>query len=226
MITDANEYYKFLASIQYYKNTDLEYDQTIPKSEKIFSIDLDSRQIEEPNLAHVTSDHRAEVLYFKMPRFYDNMDLARTTGIIQYINANNESRLYLIPCYDITTYSIIDKEEGIDEPMIVFPWVVEDGVTEKAGQVQFSMMFYIMDTDGKNMLYNLNTLPCTLTVQEGLATNQSVSSDLENIDDEKYFDYLKNNFNLDEASYPANLVEMMAGYAKAASENKLTWMVL
>lgn len=226
MITAPKEYYQYLAKIQYYKDTYLEDSQIVPRSEKIFEINLDTRTIEIPNLVHVASDHRAEILYFKMPRFYDSMDLARTTGVIQYVNANNESRLYMIPFYDTVTYCESDEDGKIGNPMIIFPWAIEDGVTAKHGKVQFSMLFYIMDTDGENMVYALNTLPAELMVEDSLDTTYKVSNDMINIADEEFYDYLREQFGVDRDNYPANLVEKMAWYAKQASEKKITWMVI
>lgn len=165
MITSAEEYWSMLYRIQSENAPDLAL--LLPRSEKIFNIDLESRKIEAPEFLSVETDHRAETIYFKCPRFYDTMDLATTTCIIQYINAAGEARLYVVPFYDVQTFSKYDPETGVDEPMMLFPWLIEGDATKAAGTVKYAIRFYKMN--GNTLLtYNLNTLVSESKVLHGM----------------------------------------------------------
>ena len=48
----------------------------LPADEQIFNIDLDTRTVDAPDILSVQFDHNAEIVYFRCPRYYDNMDLA------------------------------------------------------------------------------------------------------------------------------------------------------
>ena len=72
--------------------------------------------------------------------------------IIQYINADNEKRIYPVPYYDTLTHK--DK--------IIFPWVLNYSATKKSGNLNYMITFYKIEKDSNNLLYNLNTLPASL----------------------------------------------------------------
>ena len=49
----------------------------IPADEYIYEIDLNKREIEAPEFLSVTSEHNAEILWFKANRFFDNIYFSR-----------------------------------------------------------------------------------------------------------------------------------------------------
>ena len=100
-----------------------------PKYEPIIDVDLDTRTISTPEFLSVNSDHRSETVYFKCARYYNDIDLSQMCGIIQYINAAGEGRVYPIPFYDLDTCSSEER------PMMLFPWCIEGEATKKAGDV-------------------------------------------------------------------------------------------
>ena len=106
MIVSMDEYYKYLAYIQANNRPTI---AVLPSTEKVYDIDLKTRQIETPEYLSVEHDHKSETVYFKVDRFYDYMDLAQTTCIIQYIAADQKARIYVVPFFDITTYVKEDK---------------------------------------------------------------------------------------------------------------------
>jgi hypothetical protein len=203
MITTAEEYYKLLYKIQDENAPSLAV--LLPSTETIYDIDLATRKINAPEFLSVETDHRSEIIYFKVPRYYDNIDLTNTTCVIQYINAAGEGRVYAVPFYDVDTYSTLNPEAGIDEPMILFPWVIEGSATKAAGDVTFTIRFYTLDSTAKFLTYNLNTLPATSKVLHGM---------------DEGTDYDSNSDTL------ADYVEQVAYYAKVASEKDLYWIDL
>lgn len=212
MITSADEFYAMLYRIQTENAPDLAL--LLPREEKTLTINLESRTIEAPEFLSVETDHRAETIYFKCPRFYDTMDLATTTCVIQYINAAGEGRLYVVPFYDVQTLSRYDPENGVDEPMLLFPWLIEGEATKAAGEVKFAIRFYKMN--GTNILtYNLNTLVAKSKVLHGMDESEvykALSDDAQEIEAD--------------ANFLQSYLDQIQEYARIASERDLYWIVL
>lgn len=165
MIATAEDYYKYLAYIQSYNQPTI---AILPSAEKIYNIDLKTRQIETPEYLSVEHDHKSETVYFKVDRFFDYMDLSQTVCIIQYITADNKARIYNVPFYDIATYAHEDK--------MLIPWCIDGGATATAGTVQYSIRFYKVDDIGQQFIYNLNTQPTSSKVLYGMEV-QEMNSD-------------------------------------------------
>ena len=157
MITNANEYYQELYRIQDH-NFPLKA-VLVPSDERIYNVDLSTRKVEAPEYLSVQTDHKAEVIYFRVDRYFDYMDLAEIPCVIQYINALGEPH-YAVPSY-IDAYT----EKGEDKLLI--PWVIDGAATKAAGDVQFSIRFYKMETN-ETFLYNFTTLPTTAKVLNGM----------------------------------------------------------
>ena len=120
----------------------------LPKSESIYNIDLNSRTIEAPEFLSVRFDHNSETVFFIVDRYYDNQDLSETCCVIQYINAKQEGRFYVVPYYDLTT-----------EGKIYFPWCISGEATKEAGIVEYSVKFYHVEQINEEQykfLYSLN----------------------------------------------------------------------
>ena len=154
MITTPADYLSLLYLIQDQNRQTIAI--TLPKDEHIYNIDLNTRTIEAPNFLSLEYDHNAETIYFKVDRYYDNIDLARDDIhiIIQYENANPNTKkrgyIYAPPFVDITTLE--------EENKILFPWVIEGPATAFSGNVTFAVKFYKLNPRGEYEL-NLNTLP-------------------------------------------------------------------
>ena len=73
----------------------------LPFANNIYDVDLKARKIYGPDFISVQRDHKAEVIYFKVDRFIDYMDLANTACVIEYI-LPGDSRvpyIYIVPFY-------------------------------------------------------------------------------------------------------------------------------
>lgn len=160
MITSIQEYYNNLWRIQSVNAPSLAI--LLPKDEKIYKVDLNTRTIETPEYLSVEQDHRAEMIYFVVDRYYDHFDLAKTNCIIQYVNkTTGKSGAYAVPFYNIHTASTEDRAR------ILFPWCIEGMATEAAGDIEYSIRFFTVVED-KMINYNLNTLPTTSKILHGL----------------------------------------------------------
>lgn len=159
MITTAEEYYANLFKINESGNLP-SLATLLPRTENIYSVNLNTRTIESPEFLSVVDDHNSETIYFLVDRFFDNIDLSTTACVIQYINAKGEGRLYSVPFYDIETFHAMDK--------MLIPWCIEGEATKASGNVTYSIRFFKVDATGKFLIYNLNTLPATSKVLVGI----------------------------------------------------------
>lgn len=160
MITTPQEYFEKLHLIQ---NTNFpEISILIPSTENVYKIDLNSRTVETPEFLSVQYDHLSETIYFLADRYFDNIDLANTTCVVQYINADNEGRVYAVPFYDITTYP----------GKILIPWCIEGEATKSAGNIKYSFRFYETERDENTkeivFKYSLNTLTTQSKILHGM----------------------------------------------------------
>lgn len=157
MITTPAEYFANLYQIQENNPPRI---AVLPTAETIHEINLDTREIDSPKFLSVAHDHQSETIYFKVDRYYDYMDLSTTTCIVQYVNANNESRIYVVPFYDTMTCSL--------EKKMLLPWCIDGSATAAAGPVQYSIRFYKVHSNKESFAYSLNTKTATSEVLHGM----------------------------------------------------------
>ena len=174
MITNSEEYLDFLTKIQ---NGTPTYEIRVPSDEPIYEVDLNTRIINAPKFLSVETDHDAELIYFSIDRYFENVDLLTCAGLVLFKNAKNEEYAYLIPAYDVVT------EPG----KIIFGWNIQGAVTKYSGNVQFAFKFFKLNekfddesNSFKSILeFDLNTLIAQSKILSGWASiSQSDPSDL------------------------------------------------
>lgn len=170
MTSDAESYLKKLEEIQNGTTTqDTIFNQT-PDEDK-FIINADTREISVPSSFSnigVIYDHNAETIFFKIPRYFDNVDLNDHTCIIQYINAGKEEDIYTVTQKDLS-----------NNGEIIFGWKITNSVTKYSGSVSFAVRFYSI-TNGV-FDYNFNTKVAQFNVLSGLnitANDIAINPDL------------------------------------------------
>lgn len=243
MVTDSKEYFQVLYEIQDTNPPSIAI--LLPGYEPFYEIDLDTRIINAPEFLSVNKDHRSETVYFKVPRHHDGVDLATMCCVIQYINADGEGRVYAVPYYDVDTF--------VEEDKILFPWVIDGEATKSAGDVQFSVRFFKLDTSGSYLMYNLNTLPAKAAVQHGIEmTYDEVYEKIELsaatyrkgvyyiLNKNRTFELATENFDASQTYYDKHVIDVTAGqsnwtatfldqmiyWANEAANHDLTWLVL
>lgn len=173
MITTVEEYIAYLKRIED-ENPPNAGKINLPKDENIYNINLNTRQIEAPEFLSVELDHNSETVYFSFDRYFDNMDLTTTVCVIQYDNKNAVrpdtglpagSYIYVVPFYDITYF-------GKDENKVLIPWMIEGPATAAAGPIEFAIMFYRIDAQGKSYLYKLNTMVAKSKILHGISESK------------------------------------------------------
>lgn len=134
-----------------------------------FTIDTNTRVITVPadfakNGVGVVGDHLAEILFFRMPRFYDVVDLYKSTTIkiYWYNNGNKASTQY----YGTTPAVIYAEDEDL-----VLGWAVSELATVTAGTIEFFVEFEHVREDGL-VDFRLETQPAKLTVKPTLTLDK------------------------------------------------------
>ena len=156
MITNTKDYEEALWELQ--SNAPTRRAILLPKNEKIYDIDLNTRKISVPQFLSVAKDHQAETIYFKFDRYFDYTDLTTKTCIIRFTNANGENYIYPVPYYDTETLANDNK--------VIIPWCIQGAATDKAGIVKFAICWYSIN-ENKKISYSFNTLVAQGTVLAG-----------------------------------------------------------
>ena len=142
VVKDGNTYYEntYAAVLKSLQDTvtSLEQQKNLDQIH-LFEIDWDSRKIIPPaecqDFISVIDEHKASTLTFMCDRWFDDVDLARCSIVVEYVNALGECRVAPVIVKDYTTFK--DK--------IIFDWTVDAGLTVKQGEVQFAIRFYHID---------------------------------------------------------------------------------
>lgn len=154
----------------------------VPSNIRLYNVDLNTREINAPEYLSVQHEHHAETVYFLVDRFYDNMDLAQTTCIIQY-TTNDENYVYMVPYCDVTTYP----------NQMIIPWCISGTATQFAGIVKYAIRFYIIDKksiisndeynpENAQFAYNLSTKPAQSKVMYGLPIDKVFNNEDYHVD--------------------------------------------
>ena len=167
-ITSLNEYFSYiknLASINPIYTV-------LPLDEGTFDIDLNTREISVPehfakNGVSVQGDEIAEVIYFKVNRFFDAQDLANDDIkiYIQWKCAKQDENGALIE--GVSVPWVVDLET---EPnYILFGWPISSKITAGAGEIQFAVRFFKFKD--RKIVYSLSTLTQKVKIQPSLDFN-------------------------------------------------------
>ena len=137
----------------------------LPLDEDYFVINANARSITIPTTfarygVSLSGDQRAETLLFEIDRYFDFMDLVRTSIYIQWTSPNSingESEITLV---------------DYDDKKIRFGWPLSSGIIDNYGTLKFSARFFMTDeTDTSKIIYSLNTLPISVQVKQALRTS-------------------------------------------------------
>lgn len=162
-------YLKVLTDIQD-KNIAIEAMKNLT-SVNLFHIDLNSREIIAPpgylDFIGVAGESKSETITFQVDRYYEDVDLADMTIVVEYINADGEGRVSPILVRDFETFP----------NQILFDWILDSDLTKTAGPISFDVRFYMVgdSTDGNTLnrylVYSLRTRPFASRVLDTLPLN-------------------------------------------------------
>ena len=135
----------------------------LPIDEEVFKIDANTRAIEVPkafkdNGISVQGDEISEVVYFMVDRFYDATDLFNQDIMVEWIAPSG------LKGYSVPTVKVLDDSTNF----VIFGWALAGAITEKAGDVTFSVRFYNYDDDNNKIQYSLSTLVQKAKIQPNI----------------------------------------------------------
>lgn len=130
---------------------------------KIVNVNLETREIELAKSAYysflsVRKEHYAETIYFRVPRYFDGVDLMSMALVVEYVNAKGNSYVSPILVRDIAT------EPGY----ILFGWNLHGNATEAAGNLQFALRFFNVNSQSRELCYSLRTKPAVGKILYGV----------------------------------------------------------
>lgn len=170
-LLNLDNYIDELAEIQ---NDEVAVMSAEPDTEGYFEINSDTREISIPEKfqSHIAVlyDHNAEVVNFKINRYFDNVDLSEKRCVVLFKLSNGEEG-YISP-----------SSLFISESELTISWSITYDVTKLLGKFYFSLCFYSIDTSLEDELiydYRWNSLPSSLNVVDGLRLESQYSQDLE-----------------------------------------------
>lgn len=181
-ITTLEEYFSWIRSLG---NINRKY-TILPLDEDHFEINANTRAINIPasfkkNGVAVQGDDLAEVLYFKVDRYFDYMDLNNTDIYIQWETPKD-------PATGTTTKSVspayirdIESEPG----KLIFGWALSDAITKQSGNLKFSVRFFqwedpdkiniengaITEDSKKVIAYSFSTLTAQVSINPSINFN-------------------------------------------------------
>lgn len=167
-ITTLEEYYNWLPDLKRDINGNPTKYTILPLDEPHFEINANTRAINIPNEFKkngiaVQGDDLAEVVYFKVDRYFDAMDLNNTEIYIEWETPKDKTHEAVKSVSDIYIRDI-ESEPG----KLIFGWAISDALTAAAGNLKFSVKFLQWDeneaTGKRVMVYALNTLTATIAI--------------------------------------------------------------
>lgn len=168
MAADMSAYRALLEQIQL--TTSVENRPLMQQSEGATSslacidVDLTTRKVTLPpaykSYLSVANDHRAATIYFSCDRYFDDVDLAGLTIVIEYVNAEGEGRV--APVLDVD----LNSEPG----KILFGWKIGHEATKSSGKIQFVVHMFTINPATHSYAYSLMTQPCTANILSTLST--------------------------------------------------------
>ena len=180
-ITSLNEYFAHMES--FVSDDKLKKYTILPLDEDTFEVDANARTIKVPdnfvkNGISVKGDEVAEIVYFKIDRYYDATDLYMQDVLIQWKNANGDEGASM-PWIKEVIY------EGSREYVLV-GWPLSSKITGYAGNISFSLRFYKLN-DAGTVVYSFSTLTQQAAIKDSLNFNfTNIDLNINFVDDANY----------------------------------------
>lgn len=160
----VNSLEQYFGQIQEIASLDLSL-LRLPLDEPMFEINADARTINvgatpfKQNGLSVQGDHIAEMIFFKIDRYYDYMDLNNAKIYVNWKNGDSFAK-------DECPIRSVSIEPGY----LIFGWPIRNAITKKNGTLNFAVEFSITNSENQTT-YKLNTLPANLEIKTGLILN-------------------------------------------------------
>lgn len=164
-ITSLDEFFSYIEDLNIINR---QY-TILPLDEEPFVIDANTRTITVPkafkdNGISVKGDEVAEIVYFKIDRFFDATDLDMMDIYIQWRSSEVDEDGNPVEGISVPWVKDIESQPGY----IIFGWPLSSKITGAEGKVQFAVRFYKYDKEQEKLTYSLSTLTCTAEIKPSL----------------------------------------------------------
>lgn len=172
LVVDSLEtYFSNLDEIKNLQTSQLENGKfllVMPADEPYFEIDANARTITVPAAfkkygVGVYGDHYAELLTFKIDRYFDNQDFMNTKIAINWNFTPTGSR---VPAFEETqAQKAFAKDDELEPGYVVFGFFVTKEMTPSKGILSFSVTCY--NDSNNEITYSFNTQVAQVTINDG-----------------------------------------------------------
>lgn len=150
----------------------------LPLEEPTFDVDMDKRTISVPPIFQsaglgVRGDTNAEIITFKIPRWFDAMDLFNQTCFVQWANASNKTMKE-------GNSPVVLKDA--DEDYMYLGWIITSDMTESSGTLEFALRFFSIE--GDTIRYSISTQKASCAIKNTLnldVISAEIDNELENL---------------------------------------------
>ena len=171
-ITSLNEYFQHIEELSELaigegRTGSDPYFLRLPLDEPFFEINANTRGITVPgelSQVGVVGDKLAEILFFKIDRYYDAVDLDTRHIYIEWElpdGTRGISRDFL-------------RDTQSEKDKIIFGWLIDDVLTKQIGTIRFAVRFVEWTDRGDEaaanaqLLYSFSSLPATISISDTL----------------------------------------------------------
>lgn len=171
-ITSLNEYFQHIEELSELaigegRTGSDPYFLRLPLDEPFFEINANTRGITVPgelSQVGVVGDKLAEILFFKIDRYYDAVDLDTRHIYIEWElpdGTRGISRDFL-------------RDTQSEKDKIIFGWLIDDVLTAQIGTIRFAVRFVEWTDRGDEaaanaqLLYSFSSLPATISISDTL----------------------------------------------------------
>ena len=175
-ITSLNEYFQHIEELSELaigegRSGSDPYFLRLPLDEPFFEINANTRGITVPgelSQIGVVGDKLAEILFFKIDRYYDAIDLDTRHIYIEWEAPDGQGGVRKGISRDFLRDTQSEKDK------IIFGWLIDDVLTAQIGTIRFAVRF-VEWTDREDeaaanaqLLYSFSSLPATISISDTL----------------------------------------------------------
>lgn len=164
--TSLEQYFTRIGTLVAHAEHPIKY-LMLPLDEPCVEVDANTRNITIPKefknrVVSVQGDVIAETLFLRIDRYFDSMDFLETEAYIQWEVKNGGKQ-------GASRIPYIDYESEHAKGKLILVWPLTGAVTEKDGDVSFSLRF--LKRKGDQVVYSWNSATATIAIQKALKSD-------------------------------------------------------
>lgn len=161
--TSLEQYFTRIGTLVAHAEHPIKY-LMLPLDEPCVEVDANTRNITIPKefknrVVSVQGDVIAETLFLRIDRYFDSMDLLETEAYIQWETKDGQNQ-------GASKIPYIDYESEHAKGKLILVWPLTGAITEKDGDVNFSLRF--LKRKGDQIVYSWNSAIATIAIQKAL----------------------------------------------------------